>query len=519
MKNLKKFSDDPNSQNELDKCRQIIRTILVNDKMNFPAFEVVTGISREYLTKISVEDKAVKYDACMVMEFFERGKYLDFYDKECLPYHSRMRSVVSYLKKQHLNNMEIFKEFENSYVVEEDPGVIEIVPMIGFFGKLMLSKNDVIKYELTPLEIIVIGQILCANVEVQKKMNLTEEEISIIKENFVIYIPALFIRHCPISLPVMILPELIEKIKRLKNRNDQDYENSLIISKIEEERMIFVDDNDLKIPDVAVTDGSILIDKEMLGIVYVENKSVVYVRDEGEGAVCDFRDRMKEKFLLDAETKIAEDEFVEICGHLDVQSRVVLSRVCKTWYIYVRKMNKFSEALYDLSPKGQITDFYIQIITVLSFNRCDIRIGGFVYYIFGYLDRYKYDVPAFMDFLMTYVNPTRQVIPGVLLLLAIFFCRSSYFEVGVAQELIDIYAHIGSRSRYIIRKGILKGPIRCTGYSFKRRRLAYEFDGLRYVPSKNVDRVWTGWESVPLGLRKFDRGRFHNGLKELICFK
>jgi len=174
-KNSNRFSIDGQGDNELDRLRRVIRTILVNDKIRFPDFQVVTGITREYLSKINVEEKATKYDPIMIVDFFNKKTYESVYKEQCYAHHPRMRYAYAHMKTLPLVDLDIFSEFDSAMDNKGDPGISEVVPLIGYFGKFAISKFQQAKYDLTALEIIVISQILSANKDVLVKMQLYEE--------------------------------------------------------------------------------------------------------------------------------------------------------------------------------------------------------------------------------------------------------------------------------------------------------------------------------------------------------
>jgi len=258
----------------------------------------------------------------------------------------------------------------------------------------------------------------------------------------------------------------------------------MFIVKDEQKEEISVIEN---LTDDCVMKGQFYFETEKEIVVHEDYKISKYLKD----------DLFKEEIKYD-QSVLNCDAVINIVRDLDCISRIVVSRVCKSWYHFVRSAPHYKFDSCSVLPSYSETSWMKILFRVLRNNGIDVTYSSFLYWIFNNVKKSIRKIDDFLDFLLTYVD--KKLNAGVALYLSIFYIQmkksQECLSIDICKEMISIYMRLSKRIRYCIRQRVKKGRVKCTGYSFKKYRDLVILDGCVYGPGSRQCREWNGFESM-----------------------
>lgn len=538
-----------------------LKTIIANPKFDYVQFEVVTGMTREYLRSIMCENEVEKMDSCRVIDFFKQNKDQLMFEKECLRYEDRMRDCYAYLSKK-ITNYRLFSEYECDRDVRRDPGLDEVIPIMSYFGKFMFDEDKIRFYELTNLEKMVVGQILLASPKMLKEMYLHDAEVNVLRQLFEMQVPALFVRRLNTDLPAMVIDTIINKIARAEQaRLVERAEHSEALIEVnlqivpEDVREVYVVCID--IPEVLeiIVESSVDTEPFYLEIEEEQDKDTPVPdrreNDENEILGCEVRIREGKRDILISRERTSRDFILygnrdskeiksmkdfyslnfeiiyydgmwpeelirDMAQDIELVGRVVLSRVSKLWYMAMKGVKFKGNSRVVTYPKCAKKRDFERIIDALADASDRFFESPFVTYVMTVTQSCVYDISDYAAFLERY---SKRITPGVVLLLSILYVKMSKrrvsYRVGL-QILITLYDSLSDYVKWKIKKNLDDGRGEYMLFDYRgrgRSRRVVRFREFELGPKRCCDKqVWNGLKVVHVRDRDSDILEFSTGI-------
>jgi hypothetical protein len=525
-----------------------IKTIIINPKMTFPDFEVVTGMNRAYVKQILCDEHVKKIDSCNIRDFYEKKCDEDIYKKECLKFDSKMRDCYAYMRDK-IDNYRVFSRFDSDRVVREDPGIVEVVPVMAYFGQFMFEEAVIGKYGLTQIEKMVVCQILTATEKMRNTYQLAKEEIEIVKSRFQLHVPALFVRSFKSDLPAMYIDDIIEKImvvdsleaqqqnkvekKRLEdimNISTMEMMDVVVIATEKEESMTFV------FEAVGITEPFYLVsaieyekelvvplanlseEYEMIGITFREDYDNIFFERRGYEVKKNRYELFQLVFAASSE-RLPREIVKEMFYYENPICLIVLSRVSKNWYMAMKQMGMWNDTARRKFPRSRVKEKTVRIVELLQSMSMEVIDSPISHFVMAAMDSYVLDSSDFVAFIKRYA---KVVIPGVILILSILYMKMSdskhRYDV-VLDYLIKFYDGLSAYVKRVIdeKLNFASQVQRFDYYTRRRYRKEVRFRGYRLMPvgcCANV--VWDGLEFQHLSKENVSIGLFNHYVYEYL---
>jgi len=412
-----------------------------------------------------------------------------------------MEKCYSYIKFVDDEYMAIYREYANFDVVKQDPGVMDVVPIMGFFGKFAFVEEDIRKYEFTDLEILVLSQVLSADEKNLIEMKIEATIVSKIRRNFNLCVPALFARRCSNQLPSMVIDKITEKMRRHSD------DKSLVKKDILLDEIIIESSNAL-VMQIGVVDklestveNDDTMDNFILSDLLLDDYcDVLIIKDRAQFE----RTRVFKKDFMTLEFKsydnvIPREVMQKIFEGFNIVSFSVLSRVSKRWYMILKNMEPRWFPGETKLPNRSSEPWHSKLILSLRTKGFIMNSKeGFYNYVLSFVRYWTLDMRDFVSFLRIYSN--RELTTGLFLLLSILYVRShktvNYYDEQII-ALEKIYYRLSIRDRDYLKNKIKCGTKLVTTMKQRIYTREIDFDGISL--KSDGSGIWNGYRDVYVG--------------------
>jgi len=324
----------------------------------------------------------------------------------------------------------------------------------------------------------------------------------------------------------MFLQEILDKITEVEEKAAEEKRVYVIAEeKREQERMEIIDRFEeekkyVNIAGEAVVSDTVCDDSALIGETYLETEDKVIVFKKGEKEIKKEFDKNKlfSYSFTEYRTVLNSDVVSNMIREFDSKSRIVLSRVCKSWYMNMRGRKSPSFITPMTLPRYVTTQWLNFFMEYMKMQGIRVQVTPFNMYVVHYVTTYVVEYNDFFSYCATYSNS--KLTSGSLLLLAILYMKtrekySDYKLLGY-NELERFYFKQNSMVRARARENIKLGVQKTSGRSFRYLRNCASFDNLDFRPILKEGYMWNGYEAVDLKFEKFNRVDFQKSLFSMI---